>query len=177
MFRRRIKKYLTACISLTILVAIIYVAPMGRSDSHTGFSCGPKAVAALIEEVSSGSLDSYATPEQVKAKLGSWDYISENLPFIGGATLPWGIKHALEKEGLSGEVRVGPREICAQQYPFIALILQSGTNWHYTVVLGVTDNTTILTSGGPMDSGEFLKKWRWSWYWGCHIVNREVATK
>ena len=177
MLRRRIKKYLTACISLIILGTVICVAPMGRSDSHTGNSCGPKAVAALIKEVSSEPLDSYATPEQVKAKLGSWDYISENMPFIGGATLPWGIKHALEQEGLSSEVRVGPRELCLQQYPFIALILQSETNWHYVVVLEVRDNTTILTSDGTIDSDEFLKKWRWSWYWGCHIVNKEVSIK
>jgi hypothetical protein len=97
--RRKIKKYLTVCGLLVVVGAIVYIAPMGRSDLQTGTNCGPRAVAALTQEVNVGASDSEVISEQIKTQLRPWDYIPDRISLIGGATLPWGIKHALEEKG------------------------------------------------------------------------------
>lgn len=168
MSRQRRIKYLAVCSLLMILGVTIYIAPMGRSDLQTGTSCGPKAVAALMEEISAESLHPGVTSEQIKAELRLCDYIPDKIPFIGGATLPWGIKHALETSGLSGRVEVGFDTPDKQEVPFVALILESGRQWHYVAVFEVGKDTVLTNSGAEL-ADEFFKKWRWSGYWRCHL--------
>lgn len=172
MSRRRRIKYLAVCGLLVSLGVTIYIAPMGRSDLQTGTSCGPTAVAALMQEISAGSLNPDMTSEQIKAELRSWDYIPDRIPFIGGATFPWGIKHALETLGLSGRVEVGIDTPDEQEVPFVALILESGRQWHYVAVLEVGKDT-VLTNSGAEPADEFFRKWRWSGYWRCNLEHSD----
>ena len=160
------------CSLLLILGVIVVFAPMGRSTESES-SCGPRAIAALLQEKAGMSTEVDKASKRVESEFSCWDYIPKRMSLIGGATLPWGISHAMEREGLTGKMRVGIAELCPGQAPFIALILDSGKNWHYVAVLEVRDKE-ILTNDGLKSIDEFLEKWRWSWYWGYEL-EREIT--
>jgi len=167
MSKQRSKKYLAIFGLLVILGGIIFIAPAGYSDVQTGNNCGPRAVAALLQETSGRETNGSVTSELVKDELSIWDYIPNEVPLVGGATFPWGIKHALTKMGLSVQVEAGLDAFTTQDVPFIALVLESGGQWHYVAVFEIHKNM-VLTNDGLQYTGEFFEKWRWSGYWGCY---------
>ena len=171
--KKRSKVILTICGLLVVIGAIIFISPMGRTETQNG-SCGPRAVTALLQNIDIGAIDNEVTSERVKAEFRAWDYIPERIPFVGGATLPWGIKHVLEKMGLSGQVEFGLDLRSQQEIPFIALIRDS--QWHYVTVFEMGEDT-VLTNDGRQSTDDFLGKWKWSGYWRCHLdnSNKEVT--
>lgn len=152
-----------------MLGVLVVFAPFGRSNQIGGENeCGPRAVAALVEELKDGPRHYQETLQRVSSNLKWYDRVADFIPIFGRSTFTWGIRRALEMEGLQGHVEMSPRELVPGQMPFIALVLEPGPQSHYLAVLEVTEDR-IKTNDRYMTHEEFRSKWRWTWYWGFHI--------
>lgn len=171
---RRVRNVLVAAGTLLLVGGlIITLAPLGKSDAgnnkeELGY-CGPMAIVTLMKRVGGATSSSKELLKHVKGELAWWEYVPERVPFIGGATLPWGIINVAKKEGFDGAVEVGPRELYPGHPPFIALVLNAEKKWHYLIVLDAAEGY-VLTNNGLISAGKFLQQWRWSWYWGYTLA-------
>ena len=111
--------------------------------------------------------DFNSTVKRVETELAPWEHLPEDIPYIGGGTFPWGICHAMEKEGVKGRCFVGSCELGPRQTPFIALVREKG-GWHYVAVIGVKDGE-LVTNNGCQSIDEFRDKWHWSGYWRWQV--------
>ncbi len=174
MVLRRVRNVLLAAGTLLLAAGIVInLAPLGKSDAGGKGElvyCGPMAVVTLMKRVGGATSTTKELLKQVKEELAWWEYIPERVPFIGGATFPWGIVNVAKKEGLNGKVEVGQRGLYCGHPPFIALVLNADRKWHYVTVLD-TQESYVLTNNGLLSTDKFLQQWRWSYYWGYTLIS------
>lgn len=153
-------------ILLIIMLLLLLFFPVGGAqEMDADNSCGPGAVACIAEEMNGSAFNN--TVERVETELAPWERLPEKMPYTGGATFPWGICHAMEKERIKGGILIGSNELKSGQEPFIALIRED-QGWHYVAVL-VVQGRELVTNDGHQRIEEFMDKWKWSGYWRWQV--------
>ena len=160
---------------LLIIVLVLFFPLGGAQEVDANNCCGPTAIACVVEQVNGGDFDSMV--ERVEKELAPWDCLPEEIPYIGGATFPWGICHAMDEEGIEGRMLRGSPELSPGQEPFIALI-REGQGWHYVAVMEVQDGE-LVANDAHQSVAEFLDKWRWTgyWRWQVELSNEGKGTR
>ncbi len=166
---RRMRNVLLGVGTLLLMAGVVInLAPLGKSDTSGSKGelayCGPMAVVTLMKRVGGATPSTKELLNQVKEKLAWWEYIPESVPFIGGATFPWGIINVAKKEGFNGKAEVGQGWLYRGHSPFIALVLNADKRWHYITVLDMQEGY-VLTNNGLLSTDKFLQQWRWSFFW------------
>ena len=152
--------------NILLIIALLLFFPVGGAQEIDADNCcGPRAIACIAEYTNGAAFNS--TVKRVELELTPWECLPKGIPYIGGATFPWGICHAMEKEGTSGRLLIGSCELSPEQEPFIALIREE-QSWHYVAVTEVQDGE-LVTNNGHEAIEEFLDKWRWSGYWRWQV--------
>ena len=152
--------------NILLIIALVFFFPLGGAQEvDANNCCGPAALACIVEHVNGSDFSS--TVKRIEKELAPWDHLPEQIPCVGGATFPWGICHAAEKEGIKGRMLVGSCELSQGQQPFIAVIREE-QGWHYVAVLEVQRNE-LVTNDGRQTIEDFLHKWRWSAYWRWQV--------